>query len=202
MPAKKIEKKVENNVEKKVENTVEKKVEKKVSKKADKDPNEPKKNKSGYMFYCADGRVEIKEKTPDLDNKSIVVELGVRWTKIKESDPDKLKHYNDMAEQDKKRYQEEKGKQVKPSKAEKAEKAEEEVEKKVKKTIKKNQDVSSTDAEEPKKKTKVNGYINYCIANREQCKTDNPTVLPKDITKKLSEGWKSLSDEEKEKYKY
>ena len=107
-----------------------------------------------------------------------------------------------MAEQDKKRYQEEKGKYVKPSKAEKAEKAEEEVEKKVKKTIKKNQDVSSTDAEEPKKKTKVNGYINYCIANREQCKTDNPTVLPKDITKKLSEGWKSLSDEEKEKYKY
>ena len=93
MPAKKIEKKIE----KKVENTVEKKVEKKVSKKADKDPNEPKKNKSGYMFYCADGRVEIKEKTPDLDNKSIVVELGVRWTKIKESDPDKLKHYNDMA---------------------------------------------------------------------------------------------------------
>ena len=52
------------------------------------------------------------------------------------------------------------------------------------------------------KKTKVNCYINYCSVNRGQCKIDNPDILPKDITKKLSEGWKSLSEEEKEKYKY
>ena len=195
MPPKKIEKKVEKTVEK----TVEKKVIKKTSKKIDKDENEPKKNKSAYMFYCAEGREEIKQENRDLDNKSIVVELGVRWTKIKESDPDKLKYYNDLAEQDKKRYQEEKGKYVKPLKVD----DDEEVEKKTKKsTTKKSEDGSSSSVEEPKKKTKVNGYINYCTTNREQCKSDNPGILPKDITKKLSEGWKSLSDEEKEKYKY
>ena len=81
---------------KKVENTVEKKVVKRVSKKSDKDPNEPKKNKSAYMFYCVEGRGEIKQENPDLDNKSVVIELGVRWTKIKESNPDKLKYYNDL----------------------------------------------------------------------------------------------------------
>jgi hypothetical protein len=181
---------------KKVENTVEKKVVKRVSKKSDKDPNEPKKNKSAYMFYCGEGRGEIKQENPDLDNKSVVIELGVRWTKIKESNPDKLKYYNDLAEQDKKRYQEEKGNYVKPSKVDNEDG---EVEKKTKKKTEK---VSSSDTEEPKKKTKVNGYINYCTVNREQCKLDNPGLLPKDITKKLSEGWKSLSDEEKEKFKY
>jgi hypothetical protein len=181
-------KKVENTVEKKVE----KKVVKRVSKKSDKDPNEPKKNKSAYMFYCVEGRVEIKQENSDLDNKSVVVELGVRWTKIKESNPDKLKYYNDLAEQDKKRYQEEKGNYVKPTNIVKGEG---DVEKKTTK-------VGSSETEEPKKKTKVNGYINYCSAKREQCKLDNPGVLPKDITRKLSEGWKSLTDEEKEKFKY
>ena len=185
---------------KKVQNTVEKKVVKRVSKKSDKDPNEPKKNKSAYMFYCVEGREEIKQENPELDNKSVVIELGVRWTKIKESNPDKLKYYNDLAEQDKKRYITEKGSYVKPTNVVKGDAdADGEVEKKTKKKTTK---VGSSETEEPKKKTTVNGYINYCSVKREQCKMDNPGLLPKDITRKLSEGWKSLSDEEKEKFKY
>ena len=179
---------------KKVEKNSEKKVVKKISK--EKDPNEPKKNKSAYMFYCVDGRLDIKKENPEVDNKSIIVELGVRWTKLKESDPEKLKYYNDLAEQDKKRYQEEKSQYVKSDKDET-----EVVEKKPKKKSD-SKSTSSSDPVEPKKKTKVNGYINYCTKNREQYKLDNPGVLPKDITRKLSEGWKLLSDDEKEQFKY
>ena len=178
---------------KKVEKNSEKKVVKKISK--EKDPNEPKKNKSAYMFYCVDGRLDIKKENPEVDNKSIIVELGVRWTKLKESDPEKLKYYNDLAEEDKKRYLKEKESYVKDDDHEEVE-GEEEVKDKDKKKKK-----QSSASDEPKKKTKINGYINFCTINREQYKSENPELLPKDITRKLSEGWKSLSEEEKEKYK-
>jgi hypothetical protein len=174
-----------------------KKIEKKQTKK-EKDPNQPKKNKSAYMFYCVDGRNEIKKENPDMDNKAVLVELGVRWNKIKESDPDRLKHYNDLAEQDKKRYADEKGSYVKDDVEEEVEEVVKEKKTKKKAVAKKSDD---DEAEKPKK-TKVNGYINFCTVNREKYKVDNPTLLPKDVTRKLGEGWKALSDEEKEKYKY
>ena len=188
MPPKKIEKKVE----KKVEKTIEKKTRKT---KKTKDVNGPKKNKSAYMFFCAEGRLEIKAENSDLDNKGIVVELGARWNKLKESNGDKLKYYNDLAEEDKKRYLKEKESYVKDDDHEEVE-GEEEVKDKDKKKKK-----QSSASDEPKKKTKINGYINFCTINREQYKSENPELLPKDITRKLSEGWKSLSEEEKEKYK-
>ena len=163
---------------------------KKVSK--TKDPNEPKKNKSGYMFFCVDGRQEITSEDSGLDNKGIVSELAIRWKNLKENNPDKLKYYEDLALQDKKRYQEEKSGYVKPA-------VDTVVENKPSKgkTPKK---VPSENGEKVPRKT--NAYINFCTANRETYKTQNPGVLPKDITKKLSEGWRALSDPEKESYKH
>lgn len=175
----------------------EKKISKKISKK-EKGLNEPKKNMSAYMIFCKDERIQIKNDMPDIDNKSILVELGSRWNKLKESDPDKLKYYNDLAEKDKKRYQDEKVNYVKPSSEEEEETEITEV-KKVKKV--KNRANKSEEGAEPKK-TKVNGYINYCSANRERCKKENEGQLPKVITKILAEEWKALSDDEKAKYKY
>lgn len=173
-----------------------KKNEKKISNK-EKGSTGPKKNMSAYMLFCKDERIQIKNDMVDIDNKSILVELGARWNKVKESDHDKLKHYNELAEKDKKRYQEEKANYVKPSTEEDVENDTEEV-KKVKKT--KSKPVVSEGGEP--KKTKVNGYINYCSANRERCKKENEGQLPKVITKILAEEWKALSDDEKAKYKY
>ena len=153
---------------------------------------------SAYMLFCRDERGQIKNDIPDIDNKSILVELGARWKKVKETDPDKLKYYNDLAEKDKKRYQDEKTNYVKSS-SEEDDTAEVKEVKKVRKTKSKN--VETEEGAEPKK-TKVNGYINYCSANRERCKKDNVGQLPKVITKILAEEWKALSDDEKAKYKY
>ena len=174
---------------------------KKTSRK-EKDSNGPKKNMSAYMIFCRDTRTEIKNDIPDIDNKSILVELGKRWKKVKESDPDKLNYYNDLAEKDKKRYQEEKANYVKSTDEEDEAAVEEVVEKKETTQKKKTKtEKVETEGAEPKK-TKVNGYINYCTSNRERCKKENEGQLPKVVTKILSEEWKALSDKEKEKYKY
>jgi len=163
---------------------------KKVSK--TKDPNEPKKNKSSYMFFCVDCREEIKTENSGIDNKSIITEIGSRWKALKETNPDKVKYYEDLAEQDKKRYQDEKASYVKPSTTEV-----------VTKTTKASKKKETSEAKEttPKEPKKLNAYINFCTKNRESYKTSNPGALPKDITKKLSEGWRALSDSEKESYK-
>ena len=167
----------------------EKKV-KKVSK--TKDPSEPKKNKSSYMFFSVDCREEIKTENSGIDNKSIITEIGARWKALKESNPDKVKYYEDLAEQDKKRYQDEKFSYVKPTATEVTTK-----------TTKVSKKKDTTEAKEttPKEPKKVNAYINFCTKNRESYKASNPGALPKDITKKLSEGWRALSDSEKESYK-
>lgn len=163
---------------------------KKVSK--TKDPNEPKKNKSSYMFFCVDCREEIKTENSGIDNKSIITEIGSRWKALKETNPDKVKYYEDLAEQDKKRYQDEKASYVKPTTTEV-----------VTKTTKASKKKETSEAKEttPKEPKKLNAYINFCTKNRESYKTSNPCALPKDITKKLSEGWRALSDSEKESYK-
>ena len=154
-----------------------------------KDLNEPKKNKSSYMFFCVDCREEIKSQDSILDNKGIISEVAARWKILKDTNPEKVKYYEDLAKQDKKRYQDEKSSYVKPALTE--------AEVKTTKVSKKKETTEGV-TKEPKK---LNAYINFCTKNRESYKLDNPGVLPKDITKKLSEGWRALTDSEKESYK-
>lgn len=71
----------------------------------------PKKNKSAYMFFCADARKEINKeqegKDDKMDNKEIIREQGRRWTDVKE-DEKRLEYYQKLAAEDKKRYEKEK----------------------------------------------------------------------------------------------
>jgi len=54
------------------------------------------------------------------------------------------------------------------------------------------------DSNAPKKwKT---GYILFCVAQREKVKKSNPNISAKEITRKMGELWKGLSDKEKAKY--
>lgn len=69
--------------------------------KKEKDPNAPKKAKSGYILFCNDYREKIKEKNPGISAKHVIQELGKLWQNASD---DKKKQYNDLADKDKKRY--------------------------------------------------------------------------------------------------
>jgi hypothetical protein len=150
---------------------------------------EPKKNKSSYMFFCSDERSNIKIEKPNLNNKEILTELGLRWKLIKESKSERFQEFEKMAIKDKERYIQEK-ENFKQNDTDKS----------VNKEKLKKKNVIEVHNEE-EKKTKVNGYINFCKKNREIFKTNNPSLIPKDITKELGIAWKALNEEEKEAYK-
>jgi hypothetical protein len=175
----------------------------KVTKKT-KDKSGPKKNKSSYMFFCEEERKVVKEELPDLSNKDVLTELGARWKKLKESNSDNMKHYEELAVKDKERYLSEK----ESKSVEESDETEEEIEEKPKKAVSKKTTIkekksesTEEESEKPEKKVKVNSYIIFCKATRAEVKAEFPDLEPKEITRKLAEKWKSLSDDEKQKFK-
>ena len=80
----------------------------KVKMKFKKDPNKPKKPKSGFLFFCDEHRPKMIE-TQKKKNKKVVIgdiakELGKKWKKLSDSQRSK---YNAMNEKDKDRYSKE-----------------------------------------------------------------------------------------------
>jgi hypothetical protein len=149
--------------------------------------NEPKKNKSSYMFFCTDERIIIKnDQSISLNNKEILTELGLRWKKLKEEDSDKVKYYEKLAKDDKIRYESEKSSSVLVAEKQVLVEEDNKIEQDTKK----------------QKKIVINRYINFCKKNRDVLKQKNKELSPKDITKKLAEEWKLLNEDEKQKYKY
>ena len=165
----------------------------------------PVKNKSSYMFFCADERKVINEEKAGLNNKEILVELGARWKTLKEENSDKYQTYVKLAEEDKQRYLREKGenKGNQDVDSDSSEEDEKEV-KKVKKTKtekKPKKEKKDDSVDEDKPKTKINGYINFCKLKRAEFKKKYSNLQPKDITRELGAAWKGLNDSEKEEYK-
>ena len=76
--------------------------------KAPKDPNKPKRGKTGFMFYCDEHRPKLMKKFTDKGEKVkigvIAKKLGGSWGKL--SDKQK-KPYETKANKDKERYQKE-----------------------------------------------------------------------------------------------
>ena len=139
----------------------------------------PKKNKSSYIFFGIDERKIIKEENLGLSNSGILTEIGVRWKSLKDNNPKRYEYYINLAKEDKIRYENELNNPEKNL----------------------SDDTITVKEEKIDKNTKVNGYINYCKKNRTNCKNKYPELNPKEITKKLSEEWKALSNEKKEDYK-
>ncbi len=73
-------------------------------KRAKKDKDAPKRPLSAYFFYIQERREALKKEKPSLDNKELIRTMGEEWNKL--SDEEK-KPYSKMAENDKKRYQDE-----------------------------------------------------------------------------------------------
>lgn len=65
-----------------------------------------------YIFFCREERAAILKEQPNLAMKEIACIMGPRWTALKESslqeDVDRVKRYEQMYEDERKRYNEEK----------------------------------------------------------------------------------------------
>jgi len=144
----------------------------KTSKKKQKDPNQPKKAKTAYLFFSAEKRGEVKKNNPDLSNKEIMTELGQMWSSLSKEDK---KEFEEKATEDKERY---------------AREYEE---------YSSSPDFEGVKREKkaPKQKKARNAYVIYCQEMRNQVKADNPEMKGKEISSELSAMWKALSDEEK-----
>jgi len=164
----------------------------------------PKRAKSAYLYFCSANRSKVHEELgEDSSATNITRELGLRWNKAKANNT--VAEFVQLAEQDKKRYFQEKdaaanvsNKQVDvsppvvakaPAKKAPAKKAPAPAKKVV--VV---EELVKDEAPTPKK---VNGYQSYCAQNREKFRKHNP----KDVTKKLSAAWKALSVEEQNHYK-
>jgi len=76
-----------------------------VKRKTKKDKDAPKGPKNAYLFFMQDVRQRRQEQYPDKDPKEIMKLIGVEWNSLKEN---KKKKYEDLAEEDKQRYNREK----------------------------------------------------------------------------------------------
>jgi hypothetical protein len=201
--------------------------------------NGPKRAKSGYLYFCEDQRNQLKVNNPSLKSTEITSELGRLWNELKNdvSRASEILKYENLALEDKQRYESQKSETADSSKPKK-EVAKKEVAKKevVKKEVPKKgakkeeveddhvqeevvtkkvnsksvpskgastKDTSKGASKDTQKETsnkKLNGYQKYSEVRRPALKSSFPNEKPADITKKLSEEWKVLSNEEKQKW--
>lgn len=70
-----------------------------------KDKNAPKKPLSSYMIFSQENRDRIIRENPGVKFQEVGTITGQEWNKLSE---DQKKHYNDLAEKDRKRYENEK----------------------------------------------------------------------------------------------
>ncbi len=59
---------------------------------------------------------------------------------------------------------------------------------------------SKTKIVDPTKPKKVSPFFNYSKVKREEVAKSNPELKPKEISKKLGEMWKELSDDSKKQF--
>jgi len=184
----------------------------------------PKRAKSGYLYFCEERRDQLKASNPNLKSTEITSELGRLWNELKadSSRAAELAKYENNAANDKQRYETEKSDnvdEVKQKSAKPPPPKKEAAPKKSKKediVVEDDDDVVEDEAppvkkgkvapakSAPAKETpaakKLNGYQKYCESRRPELKAKHANDKPADITKKLSDEWKSLSKEDKQKW--
>ena len=145
--------------------------------------NMPKKYTSSYLYFCSENRDIIKEELSKKLGQNpkcsvITKELGFRWNELKQTG--NIEKYEKLAELDKQRY-------LKEKKSLDEKKPETKPEKKV-------------ETKPEKKVDNLNKYQRFCAIKRPQLKLEYPNQKAVEITKKLSDAWKKLSHEEKDKF--
>ena len=185
----------------------------------------PKRPKSAYLYFCEDRRKQLKSDNPDLKSTEVTSELGRLWNELKadNSRAVELEQYEKQASEDKERYDSDKTnienvpvtksvdkKQV-PTKKEASKPASKPAsvapapKKGAKKAPEPVEDLVEEDDVTPPTKVvandkKLNGYQLFCKTRRVELKAQFTSDKPAEITKKLSEEWKSLSKEDQQKW--
>ena len=185
-----------------------------------KDPNAIKKNRSSYLFFCADQSETVKAEMAEGAN--IMTELGLKWSEFKTNKKYKKEFdkYTKMAAEDKERYIKDKSenesddslmeeskvidideevdeevvaKKPKPKAKAKAKPVEEEVQEEEEEEVQ-----EEVVAKKKSSGKKMTGYVFFCQENRDDLKKD---FSPTETTKELSKMWKNMSKEEQQDWK-
>jgi hypothetical protein len=171
-------KRYEEEMKNYVPKPVDEQEEKEKTKRAKKPKDAPKGAKSGYMFFCADKRPEVKMANPEFGPKEILKELGQLW---QNTHADDRESYEELAKQDKLRYKEEMENYI-PN----ANVVEEEKEKKPRKPRAKKPAGSPKNAK--------TAYMFYCADKRSEVKEENPEMKGKELLTELARRWKEVKD--------
>ena len=143
-----------------------------------KDPNAPKKWKTGYILFCVDQRDKLKAENGALSATEITSRLGALWKNLTEKEKSK---YELLSNKDKIRYENDMSSYNPPESATGEEKGRR----------------SRVKQERTGPKRPLSSYMYFCQDQRDAIKTANPNMNGKEITSELGRVWKSLSDEAK-----
>lgn len=170
-----------------------------------KDPNEPKRPKNAFLFFCDEFRASTKAEMDaageDAKGAAVTSRLGEKWRVMAESDDKKTKKkyesFVKLAADAKAEYEAAKA-EYEVNKGD-VPVSEDEVDvdkpktKKGKASVKK-----SSSGKDVKKKRGVDAFMKV---KRPEVKEANPNMKAQEITKELARMWKELSDEEKAEWK-
>jgi len=146
-----------------------------------KDPNAPRRANTSYILFCGDQREKVKKSNPNMSATEITTKLGELWKALSEKDK---KKYTDLAAKDKARYEQEMESYVPPP--------EDELEEKTKRGRGKKERTGP--------KRPLTAYMLFCQDKRPEVKDSNPNMNGTEITTKLGELWKALSEKDKAPY--
>ena len=154
----------------------------------------PKRGRTGYIFFCTEHRPLIKQEDSDLNTKEITSRLGAKWKSLSEEEKSP---YVKLAEEDKKRYEEEKLNWGNNSESSTQKYDDIDAPVKDKKDKKSKKDKKDKKKKKSKKKS---GYVLFCQEERDNVKETNPDYSSQQVTQELGELWTALSQEEQDEY--
>jgi hypothetical protein len=143
-----------------------------------KDPNAPKKWKTGYILFCVDQREKLKADNQALSATQITSRLGALWKNLSDKEKEK---YEVLSKKDKVRYENDMSSYNPPESADSGRK-------------------SRAKQERTGPKRPLSSYMYFCQDRRESIKAVNPSMSAKHITSELGRVWKELSDDAKTPY--
>mmetsp|Transcript_41747 Transcript_41747/g.87604 ORF Transcript_41747/g.87604 Transcript_41747/m.87604 type:complete len:207 (+) Transcript_41747:284-904(+) len=156
-------------------------------KKKNKDPNRPKRNMSAFFLYSNANRERVKEENPDAKFGDIAKLLSAEFKEISESE---RARWDQLAVEDKERYQREMEDYEPPSADSDSDSDDSDAPKKRKKKKKKK------DPNAPKRNQ--SSFFLYSNATRNDVKAANPEAKFGEIAQIISRHFKALPEEERE----
>lgn len=144
----------------------------------------PKKARSAYLFYTMEKRNEFKNANPNKTFGDLTKLVADDWKKLNAS---QKKKFEKLAEEDRKRYDNEMANYVRPT----------------------DDELDAQIASDPrrKKKAKTDGpkrprsaYLFYTTSERTKYSKDHPNMKFGDVTRDIAVAWKGLSGKEKSKF--